>query len=205
MSKHRTYAPGTPSSVDMGSPDPAASAEFYRSFFGWTVDFDERPEAGGYAVATLRGKSVAGLGPTKTPVGSFVSVWQPNAHIGSEIVGEPGTFVWNELATTDVAAASDFYTTVFGWGLDETQSDDARAFTVGGEMVCGAHAAGEGEFPAWSIWFAVPDCDASTAKAVELGATVLMPPNDMDFGRGAVVADPQGAVFGVAVVTDGAI
>ena len=189
----------------MGSPDPAASAEFYRSFFGWTVDFDERPEAGGYAVATLRGKSVAGLGPTKTPVGSFVSVWQPNAHIGSEIVGEPGTFVWNELATTDVAAASDFYTTVFGWGLDETQSDDARAFTVGGEMVCGAHAAGEGEFPAWSIWFAVPDCDASTAKAVELGATVLMPPNDMDFGRGAVVADPQGAVFGMAVVTDGAI
>ena len=205
MSERRTYAPGTPSWVDMGSPDPAASAEFYRSFFGWTVDFDERPEAGGYAVATLRGKSVAGLGRTKTPVGSFVSVWQPNAHIGSEIVGEPGTFVWNELATTDVAAASDFYTTVFGWGLDETQSDDARAFTVGGEMVCGAHAAGEGEFPAWSIWFAVPDCDASTAKAVELGATVLMPPNDMDFGRGAVVADPQGAVFGMAVVTDGAI
>lgn len=41
--------------------------------------------------------------------------------------------------------------------------------------------------------------------AVELGGTVMMPPNDMDFGRGAVVADPQGAVFGMAVVTDGAI
>ena len=41
MSERRTYAPGTPSWVDMGSPDPAASAEFYRSFFGWTVDFDE--------------------------------------------------------------------------------------------------------------------------------------------------------------------
>ena len=188
-----------------GESGPGSVGEFYRSCFGWTVDFDERPEAGGYAVATLRGKSVAGLGPTKNPVGAFVSVWQPNAHIGSEIVGEPGTFVWNELATTNIAAASDFYTTVFGWGLDETQSDDARAFTVGGEMVCGAHAAGEGEFPAWSIWFAVADCDASTAKAVELGATVLMPPNDMDFGRGAVVADPQGAVFGMAVVTDGAI
>ena len=145
------------------------------------------------------------MGVLQDPVGSFVSVWQPNAHIGSEIVGEPGTFVWNELATTDIAAASDFYTTVFGWGLGDLPSDDARAFTVGGEMVCGAHTAGEGEFPAWSIWFAVEDCDASTAKAVELGGSVMMAPNDMDFGRGAVVADPQGAVFGMAVVTDGAV
>lgn len=80
-----------------------------------------------------------------------------------------------------------------------------RAFTVGGDMVCGAHTAGDCEFPAWSIWFAVADWDASTAKAVEFGATVLMPPNDMDFGRGAVVADPHGAVFGMAVVTDGAM
>ena len=67
-------------------------------------------------------------------------------------------------------------------------------------MVCGAHKAGDGEFPAWSVWFAVEDCDASTAKAVELGGSVMMPPNDMDFGRGAVVADPQGAVFGLAAV-----
>ena len=60
-------------------------------------------------------------------------MWQPNAHIGSEIVGEPGTFVWNELVTTDIGAASDCYTTVFGWGLGETPSDDARVFTVGND------------------------------------------------------------------------
>lgn len=250
MSERTAYAPGTPSWVDMGSPDPAASAAFYTGLFGWSVDFDERPEAGGYAVATLRGKSVAGLGPSQNPgmppfwslymtvtnadaaieaavavgatvvvsamdvldagrmgvlqdpVGSFFSVWQPNAHIGAELVNEPGTFTWNELATTDIAAASDFYTTVFNWGLADSPSDDVRIFTVGEDMVCGAHTAGDGEFPAWSIWFAVEDCDASTAKAVELGATVLMPPSDMDFGRGAVVADPHGAVFGLAKVTD---
>jgi len=77
-----------------------------------------------------------------------------------------------------------------------------RIFTVGADMVCGAHRAGDGEFPAWSVWFAVEDCDASTAKVVELGGSVMMPPNDMDFGRGAVVADPQGAVFGLAAVSD---
>ena len=71
------------------------------------------------------------MGVLQDPVGSFVSVWQPNAH--SEIVGEPGTFVWNELVTTDIGAASDFYTTVFGWGLGETPSDDARVFTVGND------------------------------------------------------------------------
>ena len=129
-------------------------------------------------------------------------MWQPNQHIGAELVNEPGTFGWNELATTDLAAATDFYTKVFGWGLGETPSDEGRIFTVGGDMVCGAHQAGDGEFPAWSVWFSVDDCDASTAKAVELGGSVMMPPNDMDFGRGAVVADPQGAVFGLAAVTD---
>ena len=142
------------------------------------------------------------MGVVQDPVGSFVSVWQPNQHIGSELVNEPGTFGWNELATTDLAAATDFYTKVFGWGLGDTPSDEGRIFTVGGEMVCGAHQAGDGEFPAWSVWFSVEDCDASTAKAVELGGSVMMPPNDMGFGRGAVVADPQGAVFGLAAVTD---
>ena len=36
--------------------------------------------------------------------------------------------------------------------------------------------------------------------ATELGGTVLVPPNDMDFGRGAVIADPQGAVFGIGAM-----
>ncbi len=250
MSERTSYVPGTPSWVDMGSPDPDAAASFYSALFGWTVEADERPEAGGYAMATLRGKSVAGLGPAQNPdmqpfwavyvtvtnadaaleaaaaagatvivpamdvldagrmgvlqdpVGSFISVWQPNQHIGAELVNEPGTFGWNELATTDLAAATDFYTKVFGWGLGDAPSDEGRIFTVGGEMACGAHQAGEGEFPAWSVWFSVDDCDASTARAVELGGSVMMPPNDMGFGRGAVVADPQGAVFGLAGVTD---
>ena len=40
------------------------------------------------------------------------------------------------------------------------------------------------------------------AKVTELGGSVMMPPNDMDFGRGAVVADPQGAVFGIAAINE---
>ena len=249
MTERSAYAPGTPSWVDLGSPDTAASAAFYGNLFGWTAAIDPRPEAGGYGMFTLRDLNVAGLGPQMNPdlppywtvyvtvadadatsaaatangatvvagpmdvfdagrmavfhdpVGSFVSVWQPNEHIGAQLVNEPGTFTWNELATTDLDAATAFYTTVFGWGIDpDAGADTAKIFTVDGDMVCGAHAAGEGEFPAWSVWFSVEDCDAAAARATELGGSVLVPPNDMDFGRGAVIADPQGAVLGIGAM-----
>jgi predicted enzyme related to lactoylglutathione lyase len=44
----------------------------------------------------------------------------------------------------------------------------------------------------------VADCDASTAKAKELGASVMVPPQDIPkTGRFAVLTDPQGAMFAV--------
>ena len=114
----------------------------------------------------------------------------------------PGTPSWVDLGSPDPAAAAAFYGGLFGWGLSkEASSDNSAIFTVGDTMICGAHTAGEGEFPAWSVWFAVDDCDASAAKVTELGGSVLMPPSDMDFGRGAVVADPHGAVFGIGAMS----
>jgi hypothetical protein len=139
------------------------------------------------------------MGVIRDSVGSFISIWQPGEHRGAQLVNEAGTFGWSELATTDVARAREFYQSVFGWGVDENAGGDGAAiFTVDGRIVCGAHAAGEGEFPAWSVWFSSDDCDASVAKVTELGGKVLMPPTDMDFGRGAVVADPHGAASGIA-------
>jgi predicted enzyme related to lactoylglutathione lyase len=133
------------------------------------------------------------------PLGTFFSIWQPLEHIGAELVNEVGTFCWNELATPDLPRSSTFYRAVFGWELsaDETP-DGSEIYLVDGKVTCGAHTAGEGEFPAWSVWFTVADCDASAAQVIELGGAVHMPPTDMSFGRGAVVADPQGGVFGIA-------
>lgn len=246
MSEKTEYAAGTPSWVDLGTPDTQAAAAFYGGLFGWTADMDPRPEAGGYGMFTLQGRNVAGIGPqmnkdlppywttyvtvedanetlTKVkeaggnvimgpmevfdagtmgilqdPNGAFISIWQPRAHIGAQLVNQPNTFAWCELATTDLAAARDFYQSVFGWGLEpHASSDRAAIFTVGGRVTCGAHTAGPGEFPAWSVWFAVDDCDAAAARAAQIGGSVIMPPTDMDFGRGAVLADPHGAVFGI--------
>ncbi|MDP1819752.1 MAG: VOC family protein [Acidimicrobiales bacterium] len=61
-----SYEPGTPSWVDMGTPDVQAAVAFYMGLFGW-----EAPEAdeatGGYVLLTLQGRAVAGIGPQQDP------------------------------------------------------------------------------------------------------------------------------------------
>lgn len=49
----------------------------------------------------------------------------------------------------------------------------------------------------WLTWFQVADADAASAKAVELGASVMMGPDDSAFGRMTVLTGPQGEVFGL--------
>jgi predicted enzyme related to lactoylglutathione lyase len=69
----------------------------------------------------------------------------------------------------------------------------------------GAQAAGciqtmEGEpGPNWLVYIGVDDIDATTARAKELGANVIVEPTDIpnDIGRFSVLQDPAGAVFGL--------
>src|ERR1700686_1180549 len=61
-----SYDDGVPSWVDLGTSDPAKAAEFYPALFGWDVQVGP-PEAGGYAIAYLRGRPVAGIGPQMNP------------------------------------------------------------------------------------------------------------------------------------------
>ena len=61
-----SYTHGTPSWIDLSTPDPAAAASFYSGLLGWNVQ-PGPPEAGGYAIAELRGRAVAGIGPQQNP------------------------------------------------------------------------------------------------------------------------------------------
>ncbi len=61
-----SYEPGTPSWVDLGSPDPVASAAFYGGLLGWEV-VEGPPEAGGYRTCLLRGAPVAAISPQFVP------------------------------------------------------------------------------------------------------------------------------------------
>jgi len=64
MPKFEKYQQGTPSYVELISPDPAAGAVFYAGLFGWEIDEIPLPEeAGGgvYRQATIEGDTVSGI------------------------------------------------------------------------------------------------------------------------------------------------
>ena len=81
----KSYGHGVPSWVDVGCRDTVAAAAFYNALFGWDVQ-PGPPEAGGYAVAHLRGKSVAGLGPIPDPATPPFWLTYVNVDSADEIV-----------------------------------------------------------------------------------------------------------------------
>jgi predicted enzyme related to lactoylglutathione lyase len=60
------YDPGVPSWIDLGSPDPQGAADFYGALFGWDAP-EGPPETGGYRVAMVGDRPVAGIGPAQNP------------------------------------------------------------------------------------------------------------------------------------------
>lgn len=137
------------------------------------------------------------------PTGAVVALWEPRRHIGAGVIEEPNTLAWNELATTDTGRAGDFYAGLLGWAAERQQYGpiDYTVFKQGDRMNGGmmAIAADWGPVPPhWLVYFAVEDCDATTAAAERLGGTVHMAPTDIPrVGRFAMIRDPQAAIFAV--------
>jgi uncharacterized protein len=111
-----------------------------------------------------------------------------------------GEFCWNELATTNVKAAKDFYGKVFGWEFSDHDM---------GEMTYTMIKLNNKEFggiwsipkdkekqipPHWMAYILVENIDASLEKATVQGATIIKPASNAgDFGRFAIITDPTGA------------
>lgn len=60
MGKFTSYLQGTPSWIDLATPDTEAARAFYRTLFDWDYRVGGE-ETGGYIQATLRDKAVAGI------------------------------------------------------------------------------------------------------------------------------------------------
>lgn len=111
-------------------------------------------------------------------------------------------FCWNELMTTDAAAARDFYTKLFGWTTEEKPMGEFT-YTIlkSGDTQVGGLMQMEGDcfkgIPShWMSYVSVEDVDASARKAKDLGATICVEPTDIpEVGRFAVVTDPTGAAI----------
>jgi hypothetical protein len=112
-----------------------------------------------------------------------------------------GRFVWHELMTADPEAAIRFYPGVTGWGVVPFEQDPSyRMWTVNGVPIGGvlpipAEAQAMGAQPYWLPYIGVPEINEATNRAVELGATLFVPPTQIVVGIFSVLRDPQGATF----------
>ena len=111
-----------------------------------------------------------------------------------------GRPTWVDAATPDVDASVRFYTGLFGWSA-EAPSAEAGGYvvlTLGGEFVAGIGPVQDGQFPAWTLYFATPDADAIGVRVQEAGGKVIVPAFDvLKSGRMAVFQDPAGTFFSV--------
>lgn len=112
---------------------------------------------------------------------------------------------WYELSTSagNLGAAEDFYGKVLGWTCADAGMEgfDYHLATSDGDMVAGLMVTpgDAGEVPPhWLVYFGVDDADKATADTGAAGGRTYMAPADIPgTGRFAVLADPQGAAFGV--------
>src|SRR5581483_11380278 len=92
--------------------------------------------------------------------GAVFSAWQPRDTIGAELVNEPGTLTWTELASSDIERSKSFYAKVFGWAAETQQSGPMSytEFKLADRSIAGMLALGPmhpaGTPPHWLVYFA---------------------------------------------------
>jgi predicted enzyme related to lactoylglutathione lyase len=120
-----------------------------------------------------------------------------------------GRFDWHELWTLDSAASTGFYTHIFPWTTQLFDKDSGYTLFMGkngadaGCHKLAADSNGHAIKPRWNTYISAADVDATVPLATAQGATVVVPPTDIPHvGRFAMLADPQGAVFGLLCRTE---
>jgi predicted enzyme related to lactoylglutathione lyase len=138
------------------------------------------------------------------PQGAYFSAYTEKERApvaGPQGIQPHGGVAWNELTTSDVDAATAFYTRMFGWTSEvaDVGTGPYTLFRNGGTMV-----AGMGKKPddmpvsAWTIYFEATDIDKAVEKVQELGGQILVPVMEVpQTGRITWASDPTGAVFGM--------
>jgi uncharacterized protein len=143
-----------PAWIDLGTKDPAAAREFYNKVFGWNVEVNPDPQYGGYGLAKLAGKDVAGIGGTQSP--DQPSAW--SFYVGTADIEKLGKDV-EAAGGKVIAPAFD----VGDQGKMAVYQDPVGAFIsswqptrMGGFQTQGANAFGWAELSARGIDKALP-------------------------------------------------
>ena len=189
-------------SPKMGAPDAPSVWTTYLATDDADATAAKIKGAGGQLLAEPMDVMEEGrLAVAMDPAGAVFGLWQGGNTTGLGVANEPGALTWNEHMSRDFDGSKAFYQAVFGYGYQDMSSDGFKYATL---MLDGQIVGGIGEYPAetpaavpaaWATYFAVTDTDAAVATVTELGGSVVQSPRDSPYGRVAVVADNDGAVF----------
>lgn len=141
------------------------------------------------------------------PQGAAFYIMRPQPPAGAAQQSAPfdparvGHVAWNELNTSDPAAAIARYGARFGWtsteSVDMGPAGEYR-FINRGETRLGGVTARTDAPPHWLFYWHVPNANAAAERITAGGGTVLHGPAEVPGGSFIVIAtDPQGAAFGV--------
>ncbi|MYW80710.1 hypothetical protein F610DRAFT_03155 [Streptomyces sp. LaPpAH-199] len=185
-----------------GADDTSAWCLYFASPDAAATAVKVRDNGGEVLMEPMRIGDFGTMALARDPGGAVFGIWQAGRHEGFETeMGVPGGYCWSEVFTRDPQRVDAFYPAVFPYTVRkfDDESMDFTMFDVAGRTVLGRMAMGE-EFPPEvpsyvNVYFAVPDCDASVAKATARGGELRYGPVDSPFGRFAAISDPQGAAF----------
>ena len=212
---------GTYYIFQLGGQDAAAGYQMFGPQFEgvpshwmpyvWVADVDSAAakalELNGKIIASpMDVPNVGRMAFLQDPQGAPFAIFCGREHSGAaRVAGKTGSFCWTELHTTNADGAKSFYSSVLGYTFVDMPMSEGMTYTI--FQVDGKNAAGMFEMkgpqfhgvpPNWLSYLSVSDCDASVARAAEMGAKVLMPPQDIPrTGRFSALQDPTGAAFAV--------
>ena len=120
-------------------------------------------------------------------------------------IPQPGSICWRELRTKDLEKATEFYSKMFGWQLEQSKMSPMpyKEIVVDGTAAGGMMAIDENWGPEpppshWASYIAVENADETIAKIEANGGSIRMPAFDAPgVGRMAMVVDPAGADFSI--------
>jgi predicted enzyme related to lactoylglutathione lyase len=99
----------------------------------------------------------------------------------------------------DVAKARAFYSKVFDWKLEASNSSEYVMIKTGAPPFGGMMAKPPmAPMPSLNVYFSVPSADETLRKVVELGATIIVPKTEVPaMGWFAMFLDPDGIPVGI--------
>jgi len=143
------------------------------------------------------------------PQGAVFAVLASSSGDPPDVLAAPGEWIWSSLITSDPERGAEFYQKLFEYEVYQAPADDGRQHLMlasdnyARASVNPPPTDSAGFHPHWLNYIRVEDTVEMAAKAVALGGRVLVEPKiDRHGGKIAVVADPQGAAFGLLEWTD---